>query len=228
MPLNKGLKISIIETPYGIKTTVHRFKQRYEVTEARTVRHDMYLRRRYLLWRNVQDKKYPVSKHWGQLSWMLSWRIGSMWNKRSIKLRVVHRTIGRTSALKPKLCTGVVVSFSFSGWSETESTWYVGHCCPIIPASDDRWWLWSSWWNEDWQRKPKYSEETYPSATLSTTNPTWPDLGSNPGRRDGKPATNLLSYGTAHKCSKVYAYVCIHGGELIWLRWGLNLIFSRG
>jgi hypothetical protein len=45
-------------------------------------------------------------------------------------------------------------------------------------------------WNEDWQGKPKYSEKTCPSATLSTTNPTWPDPGSNPGRRGGKPATN--------------------------------------
>jgi hypothetical protein len=34
-------------------------------------------------------------------------------------------------------------------------------------------------------------------ATLSTTNPTWPDPGSNPGRRGGKPATNHLSYGAA-------------------------------
>jgi hypothetical protein len=38
-----------------------------------------------------------------------------------------------------------------------------------------------------------------PSATLSTTNPTWPDLGSNPGSRGGKPVTNRLSYGTAWK-----------------------------
>jgi hypothetical protein len=30
---------------------------------------------------------------------------------------------------------------------------------------------------------------------LSTTNPIWPDPGSNPGRRAGKPATNRLSYG---------------------------------
>jgi hypothetical protein len=29
---------------------------------------------------------------------------------------------------------------------------------------------------------------------LSTTNPTWPDLGSNPGRRGGKQATKRLSY----------------------------------
>jgi hypothetical protein len=28
------------------------------------------------------------------------------------------------------------------------------------------------WWNDDWQEKPKYSEKTYPNATLSTTNPT--------------------------------------------------------
>jgi hypothetical protein len=71
-----------------------------------------------------------------------------------------------------------MVSFfnSFSGWGETESTWYVGHCWPILPAPDDRWWLWSSWWNEDWQGKLKYLEKTCPSATLSTTNPTWPDL----------------------------------------------------
>jgi hypothetical protein len=39
--------------------------------------------------------------------------------------------------------------------------------------------------------------ENCPNATLSTTNPTWPDLGSNQGRRGGKPATNRLSYGTA-------------------------------
>jgi hypothetical protein len=39
--------------------------------------------------------------------------------------------------------------------------------------------------------------ETCPSVTLSTTHPTWPDLGSNQGRRGGKPATNSLSYGTA-------------------------------
>jgi hypothetical protein len=35
-----------------------------------------------------------------------------------------------------------------------------------------RLWWWSIWWNEDWQGKPKYSEETCPSVTLSTTNPT--------------------------------------------------------
>jgi hypothetical protein len=36
-----------------------------------------------------------------------------------------------------------------------------------------------------------------PSATLSTTNPTWTDLDANPGLRGKKPATNRLSYGMA-------------------------------
>jgi hypothetical protein len=32
-------------------------------------------------------------------------------------------------------------------------------------------------------------------------NPTWPDLGLNPGGRGGKPATNRLSYGAASTSS---------------------------
>jgi hypothetical protein len=43
-----------------------------------------------------------------------------------------------------------------------------------------------------------YSEKTCPNATLSTTNPMWPDSGSNPDRRGGKPATNRLKYGTGY------------------------------
>jgi hypothetical protein len=39
--------------------------------------------------------------------------------------------------------------------------------------------------------------KTCPSATLSTTNPTWTDLGSNRGLRSGRPAANRLSHGTA-------------------------------
>jgi hypothetical protein len=69
---------------------------------------------------------------------------------------------------------------------------------PIVRASDNGWkWVWSRLWNENRQGKPKYSEKTCHSATLSTTIPTWPDLGSNPGRCDGKPANSRLSYGTA-------------------------------
>jgi hypothetical protein len=38
--------------------------------------------------------------------------------------------------------------------------------------------------------------ETSLSATLSTTNPTWTDPGSNSGLRGEKPATDRLSHGT--------------------------------
>jgi hypothetical protein len=44
--------------------------------------------------------------------------------------------------------------------------------CPIVPAPDERCWVWSSWWNENWQGKPKYSEKTYSCVTLFTVNPT--------------------------------------------------------
>jgi hypothetical protein len=69
--------------------------------------------------------------------------------------------------------------------------------CPIVPAPGDRENGELFGWNEDWQGKPKYSEKTSPSAILSTTNPTWPDPGSNQGRHVGNPATNRLSYGAA-------------------------------
>jgi hypothetical protein len=83
---------------------------------------------------------------------------------------------------------------------------------PNVPAPDDRWWwwwLWSSRWNENWQGNPKYSEKTYPTATLSITNPTRCDLGSNPGRRNGKPATNHLSYGTALQCWLINQFIIL-------------------
>jgi hypothetical protein len=35
--------------------------------------------------------------------------------------------------------------------------------------------------------------ENLPSATLSTTNPTWIDPGANPGLRGERPATNCLT-----------------------------------
>jgi hypothetical protein len=56
---------------------------------------------------------------------------------------------------------------------------------PILPVPDDRWWVWSSQWNDNLQGKPKYSEKTCPSVTLSITNPTWTDLGSNSGSHGG-------------------------------------------
>jgi hypothetical protein len=82
------------------------------------------------------------------------------------------------------------------GGVQTGSTRHVGHWMAYCTCPGWLWW-WRIWWNEDWQGKPKYSEKTCPSATLSTTNPTWPEPGLNPGRRGGKPATNSLSYGAA-------------------------------
>jgi hypothetical protein len=40
--------------------------------------------------------------------------------------------------------------------------------------------------------------KTCPSATLSTTNPTWIDPDSNPGLCGERPATDDLSHGTTH------------------------------
>jgi hypothetical protein len=44
--------------------------------------------------------------------------------------------------------------------------------------------------------------ENLPSATLSTTNPTWIDPGANPGLRGERPATNRLSQLTTTKQQK--------------------------
>jgi hypothetical protein len=51
-------------------------------------------------------------------------------------------------------------------------------------------------WYEIDRGKPTTRRNTCPSATLSTTNLTWTDPGSNPGLRGGRPATNRLSHGT--------------------------------
>jgi hypothetical protein len=51
-------------------------------------------------------------------------------------------------------------------------------------------------WN--WQRETEVlGGKTCPSVTLSTTNPTWTDPGSNLVLHCGRSATNRLSHGTA-------------------------------
>jgi hypothetical protein len=88
--------------------------------------------------------------------------------------------------------------FFFVGWDLRHQV--LRPLLAYCTASDDKWgWLWSNWWNKNWQGKPKYSEKTYPSAILFTTNPTWPDPCANTGRRGGKSVTNRLSYGAAMK-----------------------------
>jgi hypothetical protein len=51
-----------------------------------------------------------------------------------------------------------------------------------------------------------------PSASISTTNPKYPDLCPNPGRCSWKPATNRLTHGTAisMKLSNQLTYLLTH------------------
>jgi hypothetical protein len=92
------------------------------------------------------------------------------------------------------------------GGVQTGSTRHIGHLLAYCTCPG--WlWGWRIWWNE-WQGKPKYSEKTSPDATLSPTNPTWPDPGLNPDRRGGKPATNRFSYGAA-SCMALVQYLSL-------------------
>jgi hypothetical protein len=59
------------------------------------------------------------------------------------------------------------------------------------------------WWNDIFAGETEVLGENLPSATLSTTNPTWIDPGANPDLRGERPATNRLSHGTAAVISKV-------------------------
>jgi hypothetical protein len=58
-------------------------------------------------------------------------------------------------------------------------------------------------------------EKTCPSATLSTTNPTWADPGANPGLRGERPATNRLSHLTAVSYVNAH-HICRNISVLVW------------
>jgi hypothetical protein len=68
------------------------------------------------------------------------------------------------------------------------------------------WWVWShsgiilTGESRRTRRKP------FPSASLPTTNPTWTDLGANPGFRGERPATNHPSHGTALRIFILFIY----------------------
>jgi hypothetical protein len=55
---------------------------------------------------------------------------------------------------------------------------------------------------------------------LSTTNPTWLDPGSNPGRRGGKPATNCLGYGAT-------SLMCLSTSDLVSASKLLEIFFDE-
>jgi hypothetical protein len=55
--------------------------------------------------------------------------------------------------------------------------------------------VWNTRWNENWQEKPKYSEKTCPSATLSTINATW--YTWDQARAAGVGSRRLTAWATA-------------------------------
>jgi hypothetical protein len=59
-------------------------------------------------------------------------------------------------------------------------------------------------WNDIDRGNGRTRRETWSSATLSTTNPTWNDPGVNPGFSYERPDTNRLSHGTAVVDIKLY------------------------
>jgi hypothetical protein len=66
----------------------------------------------------------------------------------------------------------------------------------VHPPDDT--WVWTAMVERYWQEKTEeLREKPCPSATLSTTNLTWTDPGTNSDLRGERLATNLLSHGTA-------------------------------
>jgi hypothetical protein len=63
------------------------------------------------------------------------------------------------------------------------------------------------WWDDIFAGETEVLGENLPSATLSTTNPTWIEPGANPGLRGERPATNRLSHGKASRNSIILIVV---------------------
>jgi hypothetical protein len=104
------------------------------------------------------------------------------------------RTHTELSITCTRVITHVIFFFLFLGVGRDRVHFSAATVWPIVPDLDDRWrWMSSFRWNENWDGKPKCSEKTCLSASLSTANSTWPDLGLEPGRLCAKPATNRLA-----------------------------------
>jgi hypothetical protein len=103
------------------------------------------------------------------------------------------------------------------GGVQTGSTRHVGHSLAYCTCPG---WLWGLriWWNE-WQGKPKYSEKTWPDATLSTTNPTWPDPGLKTHLLEGTSPLpgGLLSAHHISLCLQLLSIMC-NTLLLVWPR----------
>jgi len=81
----------------------------------------------------------------------------------------------------------------------------------VFPSGNSNMWMnMESWWNDTDRGKLKYWEKkTCHSANLSSTNPTWTDLGSHGGFRRDTPATDRPSHGTATLKTKIKLYTNI-------------------
>jgi hypothetical protein len=55
------------------------------------------------------------------------------------------------------------------------------------------------WWNDIDEKTEELKRKTCPSATRSTTNPTWTEPGTNPGVHSERQVTNHLSHDTGIK-----------------------------
>jgi hypothetical protein len=124
--------------------------------------------------------------------------------------------------------------FSFMGWDEAVSSWYISHYLAFCISPGCVRLVRSSRWSENWQGKPKYSEKTWPSATLSTATPTWPDLESNLGCHGGEPVATRLSYGTALRVHSLVLIVTPVSPQcqltyrvVVYIRFFCNLISSE-
>jgi hypothetical protein len=73
-------------------------------------------------------------------------------------------------------------------WGETMSL-NCGHERAYCSSPDI--WVWRV--TVEWYWQEIQGEETCPSSSLSTTNPTWSHPGANPGLRGERPATNRLA-----------------------------------
>jgi hypothetical protein len=62
-------------------------------------------------------------------------------------------------------------------------------------------------WNDIDRKNQRTRRKTCPSATLSTTNPTWSDLATNPGLRGERLVTNCMSNGTALNYTLISTYI---------------------
>jgi hypothetical protein len=122
--------------------------------------------------------------------------------------------------------------FSFSGWGESESTWYVGHCWPIVPARmiDDDYgavgWMRIGRGNRSTRRKPA-PVQLCPSQIPH-------DLTWDRTRAGTMGSQRLTAWAMARPRSLVSGYQDFrvtycpdsHGKESTW-RWNQQVILKR-